>query len=86
MKILIAWDIDSSSPSAEKTSFYRKMYGYTQERNGKKYEYEGLVDPSERLNDSVVEVLEEKAEDVIKLLEKHEGLFNRWVRRRVVEE
>lgn len=86
MKILLAWDIDSTSPSAKKTSFYRKIYGYTQEKNGKKYEYYGLVNPSERLNDSVVEVSEDKAEDVIRLIEEHEGIFNKWVRRKVVRE
>ncbi len=85
MKVLFAWDIDSSSSSAEKTRFYRKIYGYSQERNGKKYSYEGLVDPSERLTDSVVEVPKGKAEDVAKLLSDNEGIFNRWVRRKVVE-
>lgn len=69
-----------------KDGLLREMYGYVQEKGGKKYEYEGLVDPSERLTDSVVEVPEEKAEEVARLLAEHERIFNTWVRRRVVEE
>lgn len=85
MKILFAWDMDSSAPSGKKTGFYRKVYGYTQKRNGKEYRYEGVVDPSERINDSVVEVPESKAGKVSELLDEYGEIFNDWIRRKVIE-
>lgn len=79
-KILFCWDIDTENGEGKRRRFYRKLYGYTQKKEDKKYEYPGVLQEvdGERINQSVILVPEDGAQDIRDLLGEFEEIFGTW--------
>lgn len=79
-KDLFCWDIDTENGEGRRRQFYRKLYGYTQKKDGKTYEYTGVLDEvdGERINQSVILVKEEGTEEIRELLEEFGEIFSTW--------
>lgn len=76
-KILFCWDVDTENSTGKRRKFYRQLYGYNLENNGKEYEYPGLLQKvdGERVNQSVVVVPEKESGKIQRLLSEYEEIF-----------